>query len=175
MSWNIKLFFKINALVHKNHWLDAFGRAGAEWAIVAMLGWYSASVFIENWPDRRAAVLFLFWTGMVWLVGWLIDIGIGFLVHEPRPHMTYPQSQLLFTPVQNWKSFPSDHAMSAWLFFFLAVFAHLSGAMGLFPLALWVSWGRLYAGVHYPIDIVGGFGMAGILALASHFILGLYF
>ncbi|MBI5728744.1 MAG: phosphatase PAP2 family protein [Candidatus Magasanikbacteria bacterium] len=175
MNWNVKLFFKINGFVHKNHWLDAFGRAGAEWAIVAMTGWFSASVFIERWPSRRAAMLFLAWTLLVWLVGWLIDIGIGYLAHEPRPHITYPESRLLFTPMQKWKSFPSDHAMAAWLMVFLANLARLPGAIALFPLALWVSWGRVYAGVHYPGDILGGLVMAGLAAGVSHFALASFF
>lgn len=171
MDWNTQLFFKINALVGRNHWLDAFGRAGAEWAVVAMLGWYGSSAFISRWPNRQSAVVFLLWSLAVWFFGWLINIGIGYFVHEPRPHTTYPMTRLLFTPIQNWKSFPSDHAMAAWLIVFLAVLGHLPGATALIPLAVWVSWGRVFAGVHYPGDILGGFLMAGLTATAGHFVL----
>lgn len=169
MNWNTRFFFKINALVGKNHWLDALGRSGAEWAIIAMVGWYSASVFIERWPERRQAILFLLATFGIWLGSWLIDMGIGYLAHRPRPYVIYPDSRRLFAPMQSWKSFPSDHAMSAWLIFFLATRAHLPGSAALLPLALWVSWGRVYAGVHYPGDVIGGFLLAGVYALASNF------
>ena len=175
MNWNAGLFFKINALVGKHRWLDAFGRYGAEWAIVAMVGWYSSSVFIERWPNRFAAMSFLSWTFGVWVVGWLIDMGIGYLAREPRPHITYPASKILFVPIQSWKSFPSDHAMSAWLMVFLAMLARVPGLEVLLLLALWVSWGRVYAGAHYPGDVAGGCLMAGVIATASHFVLARFF
>lgn len=175
MNWNVRLFLKINALVHKNRWLDAFGRAGAEWVIIVMAGWYGARVFIERWPDRRAALLFLLLMLAVWFGGWLFDVGIGYLAREPRPHITYPASEILFAPIQNWKSFPSDHAMSAWFIFFLAALTRAPGAAVLLPLALWVSWGRVYAGVHYPGDIIGGFLVAAIMAGAGLFVLGRFF
>jgi membrane-associated phospholipid phosphatase len=36
-------------------------------------------------------------------------------------------------------------------------------------MALWVGWGRVYAGVHYPADILGGIIMAVLVAIFFHF------
>ena len=170
-NFNVRLFFWVNNLVGKNLWLDAFGRAGAEFVILAMLGWYIAAIFIDRWPDKKMAIIQLVFSLMVWFLGWLLDMGIGYLVKESRPHITYPQSKLLFTPMMVWKSFPSDHAMLAWLLVFLAAVFNLPGVWPLLLLALWVSWGRGYAGVHYPFDIVGGMSVAGLLAVASIFVM----
>lgn len=176
MNFNITLFFKINDLqAKKNRWLDAIGRAGAEWVIVAMIAWYCVAVIIDQSPDDSAIAVRLLTLALAWLVGWLLNIGIGLLVKEPRPHITYPESKLLFQPRMSWKSFPSDHAMSAWLIFFLSIGFGLYGVEALFLLALWVCWGRVYAGVHYPFDMVGGMAVASLVSLLSLYILVLFF
>ena len=53
----------------------------------------------------------------------------------------------------------------------MALVFQLPAAWWLAPLALWVSWGRVYAGLHYPFDIVGGAAVAGLVAMFSYYIL----
>ncbi|KKU27300.1 MAG: Phosphoesterase, PA-phosphatase related protein [Candidatus Magasanikbacteria bacterium GW2011_GWA2_46_17] len=171
MSLNTSLFFKINRLVGKNRWLDAFGRAGAEWVVVAMLGWYVASDFIANLPGKRAVFWPLAFLAMGWTVGWFVSLLIGLAVREPRPHITHPESNLLFTPLMSWKSFPSDHSMSAFVMFFLAAIFQIPAYWALLPLALWVGWGRVYAGVHYPIDVLGGLAVAFLSGALCYYLL----
>lgn len=175
MNFNVRLFFKINELQAKNNrWLDAFGRAGAEFVIIAMVGWYVAGIALQHMPDTQAIFLHIGLLALCWAVGWLLDIGIGFLVKEPRPHVTYPESKLLFQPKMSWKSFPSDHAMSAWLIFFLAVIFNLPGLEVLGLLAMWVCWGRVYAGVHYPFDTIGGMLVAALVSMVTLYMMVLF-
>src|SRR3989344_3343265 len=171
MNLNIRLFFKINSLSGKSRFWDAFGRAGAEWAIIAILGWYAASSFVVSLPEWRGAFWPILFFGASWLLAWLLSIGIGLIVKEPRPHITYPESKLLFTPTMSWKSFPSDHAMTSWLAFFTALNFGFPAAWALLPLVLWVIWGRVYAGMHYPFDIVGGTVLAGLVAVLGYYVL----
>ena len=171
MNWNIKLFKKINRFVGTSPWLDAFGKAGAEWVIVAIVGWYVAADFIINSASKLAIFWPIAFLGLAWALGWLINTLIGLIVREPRPHATYPESKLLFTPLSSWKSFPSDHAMSAWLIFFMALLFNLPGVEALLFMAIWVSWGRVYAGVHYPFDAVGGAAVAALVAVTSYYLL----
>ena len=175
MNYNVSLFLKINKLVGKNRWLDLFGKAGAEWVIISMLGWYVASVFIDYNSETRNILLRTGTLAVGWLGGWCISILIGTIVREPRPHVTYPESKLLFQPYMSWKSFPSDHAMSAWLIFFLAFIFGLPGLEGLFVLALWVCWGRVFAGLHYPFDLVGGFFLAAFVSVVCYNLLIIFF
>lgn len=169
MNFNTRLFFVINKLIGRSPWLDAFGRAGAEWVITGMLAWYMGSAFIGYFPAWRGAFWPLLFFGASWALGWIINIGLGALAREPRPHIKFPESKLLFTPLMSWKSFPSDHAMTAWLIFFLAIIFRLPFAWSLLPLALWVSWGRVFAGVHYPFDVLGGAAVAGGAAVLSYY------
>ncbi len=171
MNWNTRLLLKINGLVGKNPWLDAFGRAGAEWVIIAMAAWYGVSVLVTRAPDWQ----FVFWPiaffAGTWLVAWGLDLLVADIVREQRPAVKHAEVKLLFKPLMNWKSFPSDHAMSAWLIVFMAGMFNLPGVEGLALLAVWVSFGRVYAGVHYPLDILGGFSIAFASAIASYAIL----
>ena len=170
-DFNRKIFDKINSWQGKNRWLDAFARAGAEWVIVAMCGWYAAASFLTCWPDWESAFTPIIILGVVWLITWCADIGIGYFVHEPRPQVSEPAVHQLFKPLMSWKSFPSDHAMTAFLIFFCALVFGFDGAWALLVLALWAAFGRIFSGVHYPIDIIGGICVAGVVAVWLNFIL----
>jgi undecaprenyl-diphosphatase len=69
----------------------------------------------------------------------------------------------------DWSSFPSDHAA---MFFSLALGVYLLrrslGTVLLFYAAIWICLPRLYLGLHYPTDLVGG----AIVGCASVFCLG---
>jgi len=174
MDINTKIFLKINGSVGKSRLLDSFGRAGAEWVILAMLGWYAAGVFINGLPEKWPVLWPLIFFAAAWAVGWLISLLISMTMHEPRPYVTNPQTRLLFQPLMSWKTFPSDHSMSAWLIVFMAYIFNLPGAWALAPMALWVVWGRVYAGLHYPLDILGGMGVASFAAALAYYATNLF-
>jgi len=170
-DYNKIIFDKINAWQGRIPLLDAFGRAGAEWVIIASLGWFASSSFVVYYPDWRRAMVAPAVFLAAWIVAWLINIAIGYFIKEPRPSVTQPDAKQLFKPLMNWKSFPSDHAMSAFLLFFFALIFALPGAWALFVLALWVVFGRMFSGVHYPVDIIGGLAVASVVAVWAKYIL----
>src|SRR5690348_15675211 len=120
LDLNTKIFLKINNLSGKSKLLDSFGRAGAEWLVVAMIGWYIGSDLIDRMPSKQLVLLPLIFLGAAWTIGWLVNLLIGMTMNEPRPYVTYPQTKLLFKPLMSWKTFPSDHSMSVFLMFFMA-------------------------------------------------------
>jgi membrane-associated phospholipid phosphatase len=67
-----------------------------------------------------------------------------------------PGSQIPLIPVPRTTSFPSGHAASAFAFAFAVSREIPAAAVLLLPLALTVSYSRVYVGVHYPTDVVLG-------------------
>jgi undecaprenyl-diphosphatase len=171
MDINTRIFFRINRVVNKNWFLDAFGRAGAEWVPIAMIGWYTTFLFLDQLPNIRAIFLALAFLGSAIILAWLLNLLIGFIIKKPRPYITYPQTKVLLYPYPYFgkKTFPSDHTTIAFLIFFMGLMLHITWSWQLLPMALWVGWGRVYAGVHYPADILGGIIMAVLVAIFFHF------
>ncbi len=94
LDLNTKILLKINGLAGRSKLLDSFGVAGAEWGVVAMIGWYVASDLIGRLPNTRLAFLPLVFLGAAWAIGWLVNLLIGMSVREPRPYTSNPQVKL---------------------------------------------------------------------------------
>lgn len=79
----------------------------------------------------------------------------------------------LVRPFQSWKSFPSDHAILVTLMVAAAHGFDAPAGLFIFLLAggILVAAARVYAGVHYPRDILGGV----IIALISLSIIKYFF
>jgi undecaprenyl-diphosphatase len=137
----------------------------AQYLIFVVLGLLLASWFVRTAPDtdRRLAV----YTG---LAGAALGLLLGMLirhyyVHE-RPFVLRPPGeyvQLISHSAD--ASFPSDHTIAA---FGMAVGAvlyrpRLGGV--LLALAVVIGFSRVFVGVHYPWDVIGGAGVGTVAAV----------
>lgn len=105
--------------------------------------------------------------------GWLTTLVVKTVVAQPRPSTDGLTHLLHISPAT--LSYPSGHVVfAAALVTALALVCRTGGARaivivigGLFVLA--VAWSRLYVGVHYGTDVVGGVlnGVAGALLVAG--------
>ena len=112
----------------------------------------------EGW--RRKVYLFCEGALAIVIARGLVTELFHFFYHEPRPFLYYGIAPLFNET--SW-SFPSGHA--AW-FFALATtvwYANRKWGWWFFAFTLAIGWARVYAGVHWPSDIVGG-AVIGILA-----------
>jgi undecaprenyl-diphosphatase len=132
------------------------------------LGLVAAAVFLaRGW--RRGALLVV-----VTLAGaWLLDTGLKLFFARARPEAFYD-----YYPAPSSYSFPSGHALFSVCFFggLAVLFAHrLNGRVArvtiwllAFVIILLIGSSRVYLGVHYPTDVVGGYavGLAWVTAVA---------
>ncbi|MEY2447770.1 MAG: hypothetical protein QOH79_1246 [Acidimicrobiaceae bacterium] len=131
----------------------------------------TAAVAYLLWRRRIRLALYLVVTSVV---GGLIDTAVKVLVNRPRPVVDHPIASALG------KSFPSGHAMSSTVTYgalalvFLPVLPRrwrpiALGAVVLLVLAIGTS--RLFLGVHFVSDVIGGFvlGLAWLAASTGAF------
>jgi undecaprenyl-diphosphatase len=92
-------------------------------------------------------------------------MGLKALFDRPRPPLRYAEPEpLVRTPHDG--SFPSGHAATSFAAATIMSFAFPRLAPFLFVLAALVAWSRVYVGVHYPLDIIGGALLGILVALA---------
>jgi undecaprenyl-diphosphatase len=67
-------------------------------------------------------------------------------------------------------SFPSGHATASFACAATLAFCAPRAAPAFFVLAAAIAWSRVYVGVHYPLDVLGGAVLGVAIALALRFL-----
>lgn len=172
-SWNRKLFLAINAQVGKKPWLDHVMYFSGQWLIVFVI-WIAGlwMLVLRETPIMIISISLFAITALG--IGLCTSQLIGLVMKHKRPIKDFPEVRTLITPLGNWKSFPSDHTLMVTITFLIAVLfaAPLWIMVSLGISALFVMVGRVYGGVHYPADIIGGLVLAGVSVWAAH---GIFF
>jgi undecaprenyl-diphosphatase len=118
--------------------------------------------YLYKKQKRRSIEIFL-----IGALGILLNYLMKLFYHRVRP------TEPLISPLQSF-SFPSGHAMSAFIFYGLLIYLvwntqltriyKVIAAIFLVAIALAVGFSRVYLRVHYPSDVIAGFclGLAWI-------------
>ena len=90
-----------------------------------------------------------------------LSLGLRQAIGRDRPPLVYPEPKALVA-VPHTGAFPSGHASSA--FACAAVLAWASPRLRVpaLVLAAAIAWSRVYVGVHWPLDVLGG-AVLGVL------------
>ncbi len=165
MSFDQLVFQSINGLSGKHATLDLLGIFLAQYlAYFLIVGFLMALFLVRNWRLKFYAFS-LVALSVILARGILVEL-IRFIYYRPRPPLVLPINALI--AVDNSASFPSGHAAA---FFALgaAVF-YLNKKWGIVLLASAAIMGlaRVFVGVHWPLDILGGAVVGMLSAVIAH-------
>jgi undecaprenyl-diphosphatase len=108
---------------------------------------------------RRPTILLAVLAGVA--IAELSSFGLRDLVGRPRPFRRYALPHPLGHTPRDW-SFPSGHATMAFASAAILSYYRPRFAPLFFLLAVAIGFSRVYVGVHYPLDVLGG-ALLGLL------------
>lgn len=155
---NFAMFHLINQYAGMNPILDASMVLIAKYMpLLVVVGMLILWVFRGR--KTRDIVLYGFYAAVI---GLIINYLIGFMYYHPRPFVI-PTGTLLFSyPADS--SFPSDHSTIIFSMALTLAYFKRTRLPGFLFLALGIIGGtaRVFAGVHFPLDIVGSLLVSGV-------------
>lgn len=167
---NSTIFYFFYSLVHQSALIDSviiFFAVYFPYLVIILAG-----VFLlmhhEVFKTESTFQIFLqkkkeiFGAFIIAVSAYILSYMLKFLFHTPRPFDLFPQVQSLFT--ETGFSFPSGHAS-----FFMALalsifFYHKKAGYIFMGFALIIGLARIAGGVHFPVDILGGFALGGMVS-----------
>ena len=106
---------------------------------------------------------------LLFIAGIIIGDVAKMVYYRPRPYLDDPSAIILRVAGDLESAYPSGHALivSIGAAFCLARFRHKTVAAVLAFEAALVCYSRVYVGVHYPLDVVGGVFLGVAIALVG--------
>jgi len=166
---DVDLLYDINGLAKDApRWFDRVmefvGEYGLLLAMVLLVLWCWWTVRRRGDENAASSVAALVWTPLAAGIAVLVNVPIRGFVERPRPFVDHRGLDVLVSGKSDF-SFVSDHAtitMAMGVALFVA--NRKFGLVGI-GLALLEGFCRVYMGVHYPTDVVGGFALGTAVAL----------
>ena len=146
---NETIFYFFYNLAHKSDFFDsAVTFLAVYFPLLILFGICVLIFYRRNWRES----FLVFFSGGLAII---IDQLLKFLIQSPRPFLAFTNVLPLFP--ETGYAFPSGHAaFFSSLAFALFFINRKTGFIFMF-FALLIGLARIIAGVHFPIDILGGF------------------
>lgn len=118
-------------------------------------------IFKQKWKE----ITLVFFSGVL---AWCCSYVLKFLIQSPRPFLKFEEVSSLF--FENGFAFPSGHSTFFMALAFAIFFSHKKAGYIFIFFALLIGITRIMAGVHFPIDILGGFILGAFIAYFVRFL-----
>jgi undecaprenyl-diphosphatase len=132
----------------------------AYWRVPLVLAWVGLMIF----GKRKGRVVGILVILIVTIGDQVCNQIIKPWVGRVRPCNVLEGVHLLINCTQSY-SFPSSHATNLFSSSFLFSYFYRRWTIVFLMIALLVSYSRIYVGVHYPLDILGGMVLGGLVSL----------
>jgi undecaprenyl-diphosphatase len=146
---------------HRVGWLNwlfvALTRIGTDGLVFLAIGLVLALLWRRPW--------FLLVLVAADLVAIGLSLGLRQLIGRDRPPLVYPEPKPL-VGVPHSGAFPSGHATTAFACATVIAWTWPRLAVPTFVLAAAIAWSRVYVGVHWPLDVLGGAALGILIATA---------
>lgn len=166
---DVDLLYDINGLAKDApHWFDrgmAFvGEYGLLLAMVLLVLWCWWTVRRRGDGDAASSVAALVWAPLAAGIAVMVNVPIRGFVERPRPFVDHQGLDVLVSGKTDF-SFVSDHATLTMAMGVGLFVANRKFGLAGIGLALLEGFCRVYMGVHYPTDVIGGFALGTAVAL----------
>jgi undecaprenyl-diphosphatase len=172
LTIDYNVFSVVNGLVGKIKILDTvmiliakYGPLVFDAALVVL--WFRGKNYLSVMRNRRRAI----YAAVSALIALAINQVVGYTWFRDRPYIHHPDHLLL--PVSPDPSFPSDHAAGGFSISTAILFEHRFLGAVLVVFAAILAAARVYVGIHYPSDVLGGAIIGIIAAVITELIKGL--
>ncbi|MET9125237.1 MULTISPECIES: phosphatase PAP2 family protein [unclassified Streptomyces] len=166
---DVDLLYDINGLAKDApRWFDRgmefVGEYGLLLALVLLVLWCWWTVRRGGAEGAAASVAGLVWAPLAAGIAVLVNVPIRGFVERPRPFVDHQGLDVLVSGKTDF-SFVSDHATLTMAMGVGLFVVHRKFGLAGIGLALVEGFCRVYMGVHYPTDVIGGFALGTAVAL----------
>jgi undecaprenyl-diphosphatase len=167
---NDSIFYFFYNLAHQSNFLDQtiiFFAVYFPYIVIILAGLFLLfhhEVFKAENPyqifmQKKKEILLVFFSG---ILAWILASILKILIHTDRPFIVFSNVHSLF-PANDF-AFPSGHATFYMALAVALFFTHKKSSYVFAIFALLIGIARIVSGVHFPIDILGGFLLGGLVS-----------
>lgn len=156
--WDLALFHAVHPAMPPSHVMLMVARGLASGPLLLTAGLLGTMMAWPRWSMRPRAVR----TILAALVVLAVNGLIGLAWDRPRPFVAGVGQAWIAHAATG--SFPSDHLTLQWTVAGMLLLDRRTRRWGTVValLGLPMAWARIYLGVHYPSDMLGALGVAGL-------------